>query len=222
MSTVAGLPGAGQLAERLGGGGHAVADPAALDHGMVGAALQNLAASAKRSSVRILRGGPDAFHARRALARKAWQIASASASAAWSDSGGSGRDEQRADHALDLVLARRAAPAHGELHRLRRIGEARDVAPARAREHGAARLPDGERAAHVAAEVDLLDRERVRARARRAARRCCAAIAARRCSSGSPAGGRDHAAADGAEALRRATRLCRSRWRRCRGQSPAP
>ena len=33
----------GQLAERLGGGGHAVAHPTALDHGMVGPTLQNLA-----------------------------------------------------------------------------------------------------------------------------------------------------------------------------------
>ena len=59
---------------------------------------------------------PDASHVSRrsrlalaGLAVIAWQIASASASAAWSEAGGASQAQQRADHPLDLVLAR-AAP----------------------------------------------------------------------------------------------------------------
>ena len=92
----------------------------------------------------------------------AWQIATARASAAWSDSGGAGEPEQGADHLLDLALGGRAAAADGHLHRLRRVVEAGDPALGGGEHRDAARLADGDRRAHVLAEVEVLERDRGR------------------------------------------------------------
>ena len=125
----------------------------------------------------------------------AWQIASASASAAWSEAGGAASPSSAATIRWTWSLPARAAAADGELDRLRRVGEARDVARAGGRQHGAARLADRERGAHVAAEEDVLDRERV-GRCSSSSSSSRAAIAASRRSSGSSGRGRDHAAAE--------------------------
>ena len=73
-----------------------------------------------------------------------------------------GQPQQRRHHPLHLVLARAAAAAYRELHGLRRVCEAGHAAGAGRREHRAARLADREGRAHVAAEEDVLDRERRR------------------------------------------------------------
>ena len=70
--------------------------------------------------------------------------------------------EQRLDHARHLVLGRAPAAADGALDLLRRVVEARDAARAGGGEHDAARLPDGERGAHVLAEVEGLHRDGLR------------------------------------------------------------
>ena len=82
--------------------------------------------------------------ARRIGAELAWQIATASASAAWSGRGSSSSSEQRLDHPLDLVLGGATGPADRALDLLRRVGPARDPALARGQQHDSARLPDGE------------------------------------------------------------------------------
>ena len=91
----------------------------------------------------------------------AWQIATASASAAWSGRGSLGEAEQRLDHARHLVLLRAPAAADSALDLLRRVARARQPALAGSQQHHAARLPDGERGAHVLAEVQLLERHRI-------------------------------------------------------------
>ena len=69
--------------------------------------------------------------------------------------------EQGLDHPLHLVLGGAAGAADGALDLLRRVGPARDAALAGRQQHDAARLPDRERRAHVGAEVELLDRDRL-------------------------------------------------------------
>ena len=101
----------------------------------------------------------------------AWQIATASASAAWSGFGSSGEREQRLDHPLDLLLAGAAGAADRGLDLLGRVGGAADGALAGGEDHDAARLADGERRARVGAEVEVLDRDRVGLVARPSARR---------------------------------------------------
>jgi hypothetical protein len=66
--------------------------------------------------------------------------------------------QERADHVLDLCLLRRAAPANGHLHRLRCVVEAGNVVIGGRKHRDAAGLPDGERRAHVLAEIQILER----------------------------------------------------------------
>ena len=76
---------AGDLAQRLGRDGQAVADPArGLDHHVVGAADRDLAGDE--------RDHPATAAAAASGAWLAWQMATASASAAWSGRGGSGSE----------------------------------------------------------------------------------------------------------------------------------
>ena len=99
--------------------------------------------------------------AARSGAPLAWQMATASASAAWSGRGSSVERQQRLDHPLDLALVRAARAADRALDLLRRVGEARQPALAGGEDDDAARLADRERRARVRAEVQVLDRERV-------------------------------------------------------------
>ena len=146
---------AGTLAQRLGRDREPVADAAAGDDDVVG------------------RGGPrprreTSAITPRALASAAcsgaplaWQIATASASAAWSGCGSSASESSVCDHPLHLVLAGAAGAADRALDLLRRVGAARDAALAGGEQHDAARLADRERGARVGAEVEVLDRDRV-------------------------------------------------------------
>ena len=70
--------------------------------------------------------------------------------------------EQRLDHARHLILLGAAVAADSTLDLLRRVAGARDAVLAGREHHHAARLPDGERRAHVLAEVQLLERHRMR------------------------------------------------------------
>ncbi len=70
--------------------------------------------------------------------------------------------EQRLDHARHLILLRAAAAADRALDLLRGVAGTRQPALAGGEQHHAARLPDGERRAHVLAEVQLLQRHRIR------------------------------------------------------------
>ena len=141
----------------------------------------------RRSSDRHLGPGRRCDRVRR-RAWPAWQIATASASAAWSDSGGLRQAEQGADHALDLVLGGRRRSADRHLDRLRRVVEAGHAALGGGEQRHASRLADGDRRAHVLAEVDAPRAPARPARARRSARRAPSWIRARRLSSGSSGG----------------------------------
>ena len=189
------LPRAGHGLQRLGRDREAVADAAGLDHDVVGPADQDLAADRgdHPTGTSRLPGGSSACAGR---AWPAWQIATASASAAWSDCGGSRQAEQGADHALDLLLGRRAASADRHLHRLRRVVEARDAALGGGQQRDAAGLADGDRRAHVLAEVDVLERHARPAGARRSARRARRGCAPGGARAGSPARRLDDAAVD--------------------------
>src|SRR5919108_1030466 len=71
------------------------------------------------------------------------------------------KPEQRGHHPLYLLLACGSRAADCELDLLGGVSEARHVARARGGEHGSACLADRERRPNVAAEVDVLDRDRV-------------------------------------------------------------
>ena len=73
-----------------------------------------------------------------------------------------GEPEQRLHHPRDLLLPGAPAAAHRALDLLRRVAGARHAALAGGEHHHPARLPDRERAAGVLAEVQLLERDRVR------------------------------------------------------------
>jgi hypothetical protein len=73
-----------------------------------------------------------------------------------------GQPQQPGDHPRDLLLVRAAVAADGPLHLLRRVRARWDTALSGGEEHHPARLPDGKRGAGVGAEVQLLDRDRVR------------------------------------------------------------
>ena len=88
-------------------------------------------------------------------------MATASASAAWSGVGGAVEGQQRLDHPADLVLGGAAAAADRGLDLLRRVARARDAGLAGGEHHDAAGLPDGEGAARVGAEVEVLEGDRV-------------------------------------------------------------
>ena len=72
-----------------------------------------------------------------------------------------GQRQQGAHHPLHLVLRGRAASAHRLLHSLRRVREARDARHAGGKKHDPAGLAHREGAVGVAAEVEVLDRERI-------------------------------------------------------------
>src|SRR5215218_5838954 len=73
-----------------------------------------------------------------------------------------GQRQERSDHPLNLALRGGAASADGLLHGLRRIREARDARHAGGKEHDAAGLAYREGGVGVAAEVEILDRQRGR------------------------------------------------------------
>ena len=70
--------------------------------------------------------------------------------------------QQGSDHLLNLALGGRAAAADSHLHRLRAVVEARDLALGGGEHDDPPRLPDGDRRAHVLAEVQLLEADRDR------------------------------------------------------------
>ncbi len=120
---------------------------------MVGAPQRDLAGEQRdHATASALRSG----------APLAWQIATASASAAWSGLRQRGQREQRLDHPLHLVLRRAAGAADRALDLLRRVGGHGDAALAGGQQDDAAGLADRERRVRVGAEVELLDRHRVR------------------------------------------------------------
>ena len=92
----------------------------------------------------------------------AWQIATASASAAWFGAGNVVEAEDRLHHLPHLLLLRAAVAADGLLDRSRRVLSARDAGGRRGDEHGSARLPDGECDAGVGADVRLLQGDGIR------------------------------------------------------------
>ena len=71
--------------------------------------------------------GPPRARRARSGAPLAWQMATASASAAWSGARQVGQREQRLDHPLHLLLAGPARAADRALDLLGRVGEARDA-----------------------------------------------------------------------------------------------
>ena len=73
-----------------------------------------------------------------------------------------GQAQQGPDHPLHLALAGAAGAADRHLDRLRGVGEAVDPVLGGGQHRHPARLADGHRRAHVLAEVDLLDRHRLR------------------------------------------------------------
>ena len=92
----------------------------------------------------------------------AWQIATASASAAWFGVGSACSAEDRLHHPLHLRLLGAAVAAHRLLDARGRVLGALDAGERASDEHGAARLPDGERDAGVCADERLLECDRIR------------------------------------------------------------
>ena len=99
---------------------------------------------------------------RRSGGASAWQIATASASAAWSGRGSLVEREDRLHHPLHLPLVGAAVAADRLLDPARRVLDALDARGRRGDEDGAARLPDGERDAGVGADVRLLQGDGIR------------------------------------------------------------
>ena len=102
------LAGGRDVAQRLGRDREPVADAAAGDDDVVGAADGDLAGEEGDHQTHRPSGGGASRPPRRASAAVigaalAWQIATASASAAWSGRGSSASASRRLDHALDLV-----------------------------------------------------------------------------------------------------------------------
>ena len=163
----------GDAAQRLRGDAEAVADARGLDDDVVGTPDRDRAADecdhagirrsriSSSSSSRLAQLGRDAAGGDGGRVRGAVEVADR-------DREGVGRvlgvrrhleREQLLDHARDLVLVGAARAADGVLDLLGRVRD--DVEPALAGgEHDdAARLPDGERARRVLAEVDVLHRD---------------------------------------------------------------
>ncbi len=69
--------------------------------------------------------------------------------------------EQRRDHPRDLLLVGAPAAAYRALDLLRGVARTRQSALAGGEHHDAARVTDGECRAHVLAEVQLLERDRI-------------------------------------------------------------
>ncbi len=89
----------------------------------------------------------------------AWQMPTASASAAWSGVGGDVEAEDRLHHALHLGLLGPAVAAHGLLDPRRRVLSALDSGQGGCDEDGPSRLADGERGAGVDADEGFLERD---------------------------------------------------------------
>ena len=88
-------------------------------------------------------------------------MATASASAAWSGRGGAGSRAASATMRATCSLPARPLPQTAPLTCCGRVADARHAALAGGEHHDAARLADGEGAARVRAEVQLLERHRV-------------------------------------------------------------
>ena len=95
----------------------------------------------------------------------AWQMATASASASCEVRGSDVEREDRPHHPLHLPLVGAAVAADRLLDAGRRVLGALDARRRGRDEHGAARLPDGERDAGVGTDERLLERDGVRAHA---------------------------------------------------------
>ena len=93
----------------------------------------------------------------------AWQIATASASAAWFGCGTSCRPRIAFTIRPHLILVGAAVAADRLLHARRRVLDALEAGRGGRDEHGAARLSDGERDAGVGADVRLLQGDGIRA-----------------------------------------------------------
>ena len=175
----------GDVAQRLGGDREPVADPAAVDDHVVGAAHGDVSGDerdhppapmparararvavdtppCRAAAVGVLAATAPVTIARAIGARLRWQTATASASAAWSGVGTSASASRRATHPSHLVLGGASAAANRRLDLLGGVGSMRGSRrwPA-ASSTTPRRLPDGERGADVGAEVQLLDGEGV-------------------------------------------------------------
>ena len=92
----------------------------------------------------------------------AWQIATASASAAWFGAGTSSSAEDRLHHLPHLLLVGAAVAADRLLDPRGRVLSARDAGGRRGDEHGSPCLPDGECDAGVCADERLLQGDGIR------------------------------------------------------------
>ena len=145
---------AGHLAQRLGRDGQAVADPArGLDHDVVGAADRDLAGDERDHPATAAAAANGAW--------LAWQMATASASAAWSGRGELGQRQQRLDHPRDLALVGAAGAAHRALDLLRGVVDAVDAVLAGGEQDDAPRLADREGRADVLTEIQCFERDGV-------------------------------------------------------------
>ena len=136
---------AGDLAQRLGRHGQAVADPArGLDHHVVGAADRHLSGDERDHPATAAAAANGAW--------LAWQMATASASAAWSGRGGSGSDSSVWTMRGHLALVGAAGAADRALDLLRGVVDAVDAALAGGEQDDATCLSDRESCANVLTE----------------------------------------------------------------------
>ena len=155
-------PVGGHRLQRLGRDRQPVADAAGVDRRRGRDAAPSPLRGRRRSSGRLAETASSRQRRRFPPVAPPWQIATASASAAWSGVGGSGRPSSVPTIRCTWSLPARAGAADRLLDRLRRVGEAVD-ARLRGRQHrGAAGPADGHRRVHVLAEVEVLERHRRR------------------------------------------------------------
>ena len=138
-------------ADRAGRGGEQVADAVDVEHEAVGRAADELAPEPRDHDSPC---SPQPA-IRRSGGASAWQIATASASAAWLGVGFDSSAEDRAHHPLHLCLLGAAVAAHRLLDAGRRVLDALDPDGCGGDEHGSARLPDGERGAGICPDERL-------------------------------------------------------------------
>ena len=202
------------MPERLGGHRQPVADAAAVDDDVIGAAHGH-GSGHHRDHGRA----PAPVRASAPLERRAVALADRDRQRVGCvvGRGWLGQPEQPGDHAPDLILAGAPVAAHRPLDLLGGVRARRDAALAGGQQHDAACLADGERRPGVRAEVQLLDRHRVRTVAVDSFT-TWPWISARRRSSRTPAGVSITPAASMAASVR-SPRPRRSRCWRCRVDS---
>ena len=117
-------PGGRDRFQRLGRDGEPVADAAGVDHDVIGPAHQHLAADRGDHPASLLRGTSADRSTPPAAGAPPWQIATASASAAWSGARRLGQARAGCRPSAAPVSCRPPRAADRHLDRLRRVGEA--------------------------------------------------------------------------------------------------